>query len=169
VGLRPEREPAGGAMGESEMMKRRWLALVMLLALPAGLGAFVERPIPDLSGRWCACIRAMATYPDGHREFFQMQSDLYIYQDGQDGSFYFTDLDFSFSGMVGHRYVFGADSYSDYEYDYSYVLLMDLRIGMDRFGRRSLTGYLTDFEQEYSDASIVLFEVEAHECPSSRD
>jgi hypothetical protein len=148
------------------MMKRRWLALVMLLALPVGLGAFVERPIPDLSGRWCACIRAMATYPDGHRDFFGSDGDLQIYQSGSEGSLYFTDLDFYLSGMVGHQYVFGADSYSSF--DYSYVLLMDLRMGLDRFGRRSLTGYLTDFEQQGSEASVVLFEVEAHKCPSSR-
>ena len=146
-------------------MKRRWLAFVMLLALPVGLGAFVERPIPDLNGRWCACIRAMVQYPDGQRDFFQTRSDLYIYQSGSEGSFSFDDLDFYTPGVIGHKYVFGANSYS---YDeYSYVLLMDLRIGLDRFGRRSLTGYLTDFEQEYSEAAIVLFEVTAHKCPSS--
>jgi hypothetical protein len=153
-------------MGERQMMKRRWLALVLLLMLPVGVGAFVERPLPDLNGRWCASIRAMAQYPDGHREFFSTQSDLYLYQNGSEGSFYFTDLDFYLSGMIGHQYVYGADSYS--YYGYSYVLLMDLRIGVDRFRRRSLAGYLTDFEQQGSEVAIVLFEVTAHKCPSSR-
>jgi hypothetical protein len=130
------------------MTKRRWVALIVLLAVSVALGrgGAVERSAPDLTGTWCFCLRGYMADVAGGQEFFQIRTHLYI--DQYDGFAYFLipELGLCLDGFVGHRYVVASEGWMGY--DYGYCTILDARLGSSL---RSFKGNMRLFDMDGGD------------------